>query len=68
MVLYSGKYWQEKFCQIDHQQKLVNNILVNARDYVAHVIRDDGTVEKRTHQAMKLPQLAQALGLRSIAF
>ena len=31
---------------IDHQQKLANNILVNAPHYFAHVIQDNGAVEK----------------------
>jgi len=37
-----------KLGQIDHQQKLANNILANVPDYIVHVIQNDSTVEKRT--------------------
>ena len=35
-----------KLWQIDHQQKLANNILVNVLDYIAHIIQNDIAVEK----------------------
>ena len=35
-----------KLWQIDHQQKLANNILANVLDYIAHVIQNDSAVEK----------------------
>ena len=35
-----------KLWRINHQQKLVNNILANVLEYIAQVIQNDSAVEK----------------------
>ena len=39
-------FGRRKLWQIDHQQKLANNILTNVLDYIAHIIQKDSAVQK----------------------
>ena len=56
-------FGRRKLWRIDHQQKLVNNILANVLDYIAHVIQNDSAVEKEQQSFLFLSANVTKLAL-----